>query len=323
MKHRKNIAALLAIALLLFTLAGCANQNEPTTVSGTSANAAHTVTVTDMMDRTVTVTQPVTRVVALDAADCEILYAIGAGDLLVGRGEYCDYPAQVTEVPSVQSGYETNLEQIIALQPQLLIMSTMNQTKEQVKQLEDAGIAVLVSQTTDIDGVYGAISVIGQAVGKESEADKVVDEMKNTFAQLAESKGDGSKSVYFEVSPLEYGLWTAGKNTFMDEIATMLGLTNAFADVEGWAAISEEQVIERNPDYIVTITMSFGEGQTPTDEILGRKGWENMTAVKNKAILNLTDNELSRPSPRLAEGAQALCQFVNSSEATEELSNAA
>ena len=74
--------------------------------------------------------------------------------------------------------------------------------------------------------------------------------------------------------------------------------------------VSEEQVLERNPDYIVTITMYFGEGPTPEEEIMGRNGWENVTAVKNSAILNLQNNELSRPVPRLADGAKMLCEFV-------------
>lgn len=96
----------------------------------------------------------------------------------------------------------------------------------------------------------------------------------------------------------------------MDEIAQMLGLKNAFADVEGWAEISEEQVLERDPDYIVTITMYYGEGPTPVEEIESRAGWENVAAVKNGKILNLQNDELSRPGPRLADGAKALYDFV-------------
>ena len=87
-------------------------------------------------------------------------------------------------------------------------------------------------------------------------------------------------------------------------------LSIGFADVTGWGEISEEQVLERNPDYIVTISMYFGEGPTPEEEILSRTGWENVTAVKNGKILNLPNNELSRPAPRLADGAKALYDFV-------------
>ena len=274
--------------------------------------ASGDVTVTDMTGREITLEEPAERIVALTASDCEILYAIGAGDLLVGRGEYCDYPEEVMEVPSVQSGADTNIEQIIALEPQVLLMSTMAQSEEQIRQLEDAGIKVVVSDAKDIDGVYEAIGIIGELTGRTDEADSVIQEMKDTFDEVkAESSGEDAPTVYFEVSPLEYGLWAAGSGTFMNEIAEMIGLKNVFDDVEGWAEISEEQVIERDPDYIVTITMYFGEGPTPAEEIKGRKGWENMTAVKNDAILNLQNNELSRPAPRLAEGAKALSDFVN------------
>ena len=274
-----------------------------------------TVTVTDMTGREVTVELPITRVVALQPADCEILYAIGAGDTVVGRGTYCDSPAEVLDVPSVQSGYDTNTEQIIDLEPQVLFMSTMAQSEEQIQSLEDAGVRVIVSETTDIQGVYSAIEMIGKVMGKEDNADALIEEMKTCFADLAEkAAGNEGKTVYFEVSPLEYGLWTAGKGTFMNEIAEIVGLKNCFDDVDGWAAISEEQVLERNPDYIVTITMYFGEGPTPIEEILARPGWENVTAVKNEAILNLVDNELSRPSPRLMDGAKMMYDFVYGAE---------
>ena len=316
MKLRKTIAALLAALLLALT--ACA-QPQPPAAAAPAATALpagapagnNPVTITDMAGREITLAEPATRVVALTAADCEILYALGAGDLLVGRGEYCDYPAAVLEVPSVQSGYETNLEQILALEPQVLLMAMMAQPEEHVAALEAAGVRVVVSDAQDIPGVYTAIEMIGALLGRETEAAGMIDSMKAAFSELAEGAGgDGEKTVYFEVSPLEYGLWTAGADTFMNEIAELLGLRNAFADVSGWAEISEEQVLERNPDYIVTISMYFGEGPTPVEEILGRAGWQNVTAVKNGAILHLENNELSRPSYRLVDGARALYQFV-------------
>ncbi len=281
-----------------------------TEAAGAAADAAP-VTLTDMAGREIALERAATRVVALSAADCEILYAIGAGELLVGRGEYCDYPAEVLDVTAVQSGLETNLEQILALEPQVLIMSVMAQSEEQVAALEAAGVTVVVSDAQDIDGVYDAIGMLGALVGKTGEAAALIESMQKTFADAAALYDGGEgKSVYFEASPLAYGLWTAGKGTFMDEVAAMLGLTNIFGDLSGWAEVSEEQVIERNPDVILTIGMYFGEGPTPEEEIYARAGWEGVTAVKDGAILNLPNNELSRPGPRLADGAKALGEFV-------------
>ena len=284
--NKKRIVSLLLALAMIFALAGCTSSEpaQPAEPSEPEASGS-AITVTDMTGREITLDEPATRVVALSAADCEFLYAVGAGDTLVGRGEYCDYPAEVLAVPSVQSGYDTNIEQIIALEPQVLLMSTMAQTEEQVAALEEAGIKVVVSDAQDIEGVYTALEMIGTLMGKEKEAEQVITTMQVQFHELSESASGQGKTVYFEVSPLEYGLWTAGKGTFMNEIAEMLGMKNVFDDVDGWAEISEEQVLERNPDYIVTITMYFGEGPTPEEEIMARPGWENVTAVQNGAIV--------------------------------------
>ena len=311
MKLNKTLAILVA-AMMLLSFAAFASAEDTS------------FTVTDMSGREITFDKPVERAVALTASDCEIIFALGAGDILVGRGEYCDYPAEVFEIPSVQSGYDTNIEQIIDLEPEVLFMSTMAQTEEQVAQLENAGIEVVVSDAQDIEGTYTAISMIGEILGKTEEANEVIDGMKAVFEEIQANKLDGTKTIYFEVSPLQWGLWTAGTSSFMSEIAEMMGLRNCFDDIsDSWAAISEEQVLERNPDFILTITMYYGEGPTPEEEIMGRAGWENVTAVKNGDILNLVNNELSRPAPRLAEGAQMLFDFVVESLAAEELAPAA
>lgn len=318
MKLRKISIIILALLLVFASFMGCSktqNDNEPTpspdaSIEPTSNPEDRSFTLTDMTGREIFFDEPATRVVVLTAADCEILYAIGAGDVVVGRGEYCDYPTEALDVVSVQSGSETNIEQIVALNPQVVLMSTMDQTVEQVSALEDTGIKVVVSNANDINGVYTDIEMIGKLTGRETEAASVINNMQTEFAELSANALDGTKTVYFEVSPLEWGLWTAGSGTFMNEICEMLGLKNAFSDVEGWAEISEEQVLERNPDYIVTIAMYFGEGPTPEEEIMSRQGWENVTAVKNSAILNLQNNELSRPSPRLVDGAKQLFELI-------------
>ena len=268
------------------------------------------VSIIDMMGHEVTLEKPAERIVALTASDCEIVFALGAGDLLVGRGEWCDYPAEVLAIPSVESGGNTNIEQILALNPDVVVMSSMAQTEEQVKQLNDAGVAVVVNEAKDIAGVYTSIELLGKLLGKEEQAAAIIDGMKAQFAEIEANKLDGEQTIYFEVSPLQWGLWTAGGGTFMNEIAEMMGLKNCFGDLDGWAQISEEQVLERNPDYIMTITMYYGEGPTPEEEIMSRAGWENVTAVKNGAILNLQNDELSRPAPRLADGAKMLYDFI-------------
>ena len=275
------------------------------------------ITVTDMHNREITLTEPVTRIVVMQPSDCEILCAIGCEDTIVGRGQYVDYPASILEVPMVQSGDETNIEEILALEPQVVLMNDMSQSEEQVKQLEENGVKVVVSKATDIEGVYYAIRMIGKLMGKDENAEAVIADMQATFDEIKANSKDEGKSVYFEVSPLQWGLWTAGNGTFMNELAGICGLTNAFSDLNDWASISEEQVLARDPDYIVTITMYYGEGPTPVEEILGREGWGDLKAVKNGTILNAESNAISRPGPRLKDAAIELYNFINGIEAEE------
>lgn len=299
MKRKVLLIAVLIAAVLLCT--GCAK-----------ASQTPSRTVTDMTGRDIVLNGDVTRVVALTAADCEILYAVGAGDALVGRGEYCDYPEAALSLPAVQSGAATNIEQIVALSPQVVFMDTMAQSVEQIAALEAAGIRVVVSEATDLEGVYESISVIGRVMNRESEAADVIAGMKQSFQELSDkaSAFSAKPTVYFEISPLQAGLWTAGKGTFMDEAASLLGAKNIFGDVTGWAGISEEQVIQRDPGYIVTTDKYAGTGPTPEQEIAGRAGWEHLSAVKDGHILNLTDDSLVRPGPRLADGVKQLYDFL-------------
>ena len=263
------------------------------------------LTVTDMKGREITLDAPASRIVAITASDVEILYALGAGDLLVGRGEYCDWPAEVLDKPVVKSGAETNLEEILALEPDVVIMATMAQTEDQVNALEAAGVKVIVSDAQNLEGVYTAVTLIGDVVGKADEATAIVKEMQDTFEEIT------GKTVYFEISPLQWGLWAAGKNTFMDELAEICGLTNAFAEIDGWGEVSEEQVLAKDPDYIVTTSMYWGEGPTPVEEIASRAGWDQLKAVKNNQIFNADSNAITRPGPRLMDAVRDLFSFIS------------
>ena len=300
MKYSKFTAAILAV-LLMVSLAGC-RQEEP---------SAKAITVTDMTGRTIKLDKPAEKVIPLSAATGDILYVLGCLDNCVGRGELCDYPEEILLLPKVNSGNDTNVEEIIALGPEVVFMSTMAQTTEQMDALEAAGIKVVVTDAQSIDGIYDEIRLIGTVMGKDEEAEKVVSDMKAVFAELeSNATGDGTRTVYFEVSPLMYGLWTAGNGTFMNELAKMLKLKNIFEDVDAWAQVSEEQVIERNPDLIVILSTPGVDPGEYISEVLSRKGWEGVTAVINGNVLMDTDSRLTRPSQRLTEGAKMLYDFV-------------
>ena len=272
------------------------------------------IVVTDMMGREITLSEPATRIVVMQPSDCEILCAIGCEEAIVGRGQYVDYPASILEVPVVQSGAETNVEEILVLQPQVVLMNSMSQSEEQVKQLEDNGVQVVVSTTSNIDSVYTAIQLIGKLMGKDAEAEAVIADMQATFDEIKAKVSGETKKVYFEISPPPY-LYTAGSSSYMNELAEICGITNIFADQEdAWLMISEEQVIERDPDYIVLIT---NMGSAGVEEILSREGWSDISAIKNRKVFNDEDSCMARPSPRLKDAAIELYNFVYEIEAEE------
>ena len=259
----------------------------------------------------ITLIKPAQRIIALTASDVEILYALGAGDRLVGRGEYCNYPLQALEVPSVQSGFETNIEQIIALSPDVVIAAKMAQSPEQADILEKAGIPVVITDAKNISEVYSSFELLGTLTGKEAEAKALAADIQTRLdAVKAKAAKHAQQTVYFEVSPLQFGLWTAGAGTFMQEIADVLNLKSIFSDVEGWAEVSQEQVFDRDPDYIVTVAMYFGEGPTPVEEIKSRTGWDSLKAVSEDQIILMDTDQLSRPGPRLADAAELLYTII-------------
>ncbi len=294
---KKRGLSLMLTLMLLLSLAAVSHAEE--------------LKVTDMLGRELAFSKPVDRVIVMMPGDCEILYAIGAGSLIVGRGEYCNYPAETADIEAVKSGQETNLEQIIALKPDVVVMTKMAQNAEHTEALAKAGIQTLVTDAQDIQGVYAAIALLGQVTGRADEASRLTGEMKEAFADIVK-KVDGRKagSAYYEASPLQWGLWASGSGTFMDEIGQMVGLANIFEGSSAWVEVSEEQVISLSPDYIFTTTMYFGEGPRPEEEILGRAGWENISAVKEKQVVNLDGDIFTRPGPRLVDAAGFLYEYL-------------
>lgn len=291
----KKLVSLFLAVLMVFSMA--------TTVLAEDA----AITVTDLYGREVTITEPVTRMIVLSPSDCEILCAIGCEDWLVGRGEYCDYPESILDLPALSTGKNLNIEEILALEPQLVVVDDMDQTDEQIQLLEANDVKVIVSKTTDIEGVYTTIRILSALTGKTAEGEAIVEYMQNAFAYIASISEPSEKTIYFEVMPLEYGLYTGGANTFLHELAQLCGMRNVFDDINQWSRISQEQIIARNPDYIVLIT---GMGEDAPNEVLSRDGWNEIPAIQNAAIYNADNSTMTRPSPRLVEAAEGLYEFL-------------
>ncbi|AXY26135.1 ABC transporter substrate-binding protein [Suicoccus acidiformans] len=303
-KTWQGILSLLMILSIAFV---------PVNAMDVEATSTDATEITDMLGRELTVVNELRRIVVLNPADAEILVALGADELIVGRGEYVDYPAnRVENIPTVGSGENLNLEEILALQPQLVVDTAMSFSPDEMERLEEAGIPVYVTDASTIAEVYEAIQGLAKLVNKEAEGEALIAEMQATFEEythLAKETTEEEHTIYYEISPLEFGLWTAGQGTFMDEIGQMLQVNNIFAEVEGWAEISPEQVLDLNPDYIVTTSMP-ADGFDPIDELLNRTGWQDVTAIDRQQVFQANADEFTRPGPRLADAIESLYHFI-------------
>jgi len=281
------------------------------------------ITVTDMAGREVTLDAPADRVVVMMPADAEILYALGMKDAIVGVGSNCVSPPEIEAMPGIDSltvvdpMYTFNEETVVGLKPQVVIMTMMAYSEDTVNSLESSGVKVVVTNAQDLEGVYTDIDLIGKVVGREAEAEALVAQMKQKFADIAAKSVDTGLKLYVDESPLQWGLWSAGKGTYFDDLAEICGLTNIFSDIEGHQNVSEEQVLERNPDIIISMTMYYGEGELPDEEIKNRAGWENVSAVKNGAVVYDPTNAVALPGPRLMEVADLLLELISQFEVTE------
>ncbi len=301
----KKVSVFFTIFLVAISLAACA-EPVPAPTPGTSAAAPTPIRFTDLTGETIEFATTPQRVIAMDPSQCEIIYALGAGNKLVALGSYCDYPPEAETVKKVGSYSKMNIEEIVALNPDCLLLGTMATDEAQAAAIKNAKIPVVVLNSKTIEDSYVNIGKIGMLLGKDAEAAAVVSSMKAQLdAVKAASAGGKAVSVYYEVSPLSSGPWTCGKATFQHELIEMAGGTNIFADLDGWVKVSEEQIVKLNPDVIIT-SKHAAQVEDPVAEILGRTGWEAITAVKGKRVYAIDTNIVSRAAPRLADGGTAI-----------------
>lgn len=232
-----------ATTLLLAT--ACTTQN--------STPASQTDTFIDDYQRSVEVPLNPIRIVSTSPAVTEIMYALKAEQLLVGRTDYCVYPPQAQEIPSIGGISNLNVEKIVSLNPDLVISGSMIPQKSS-QQLEQMGIPIVcVIEKQRFDGLYENISKIGQLVGRTSEADSLVELMKTQLQSLTQQLNNTNTvrpSVYYVVGFGPSGNFTAGGNSFINDLIDMAGGRNIAADITGWS-YSLEALMQADPDYIM------------------------------------------------------------------------
>lgn len=271
------------------------------------------ITLTDDAGRTVEIAKTPQRIISLAPSNTEILFALGLGHKIVGVTDFCDYPEEAKAIEKV-GGLEPNMEKIAALKPDLVLAigGSPAQVEKATEIEKKLGVAVLVLEPADIEGILANIELVGKATGTEKEASELVGEMRQRLNNItAKTKEAKSKpKVFFELDATDPSKpYTPGPGSFIDALITLAGGSNIGASAKmQWAQLSTEEIIAQDPEIIVLGDANYG---VTAEMVKARPGWSVITAVKNGAIYPIDDVLISRPGPRIIDGLEALARIIH------------
>ena len=302
-----NIAPFIAILLFsIILLVACSSQLTTTPTLQSSP-------IEDGLGRELILDEPAQRVVSLAPSNTEILFAVGAGDQVIGRDEFSDYPDQANTLPSVGGGFgDYNLEAIVDLEPDLVLAAEIN-TPEQVKAMEDLGLTVfLLPNPISLEEMYGNLLTVAKLTGHESETEELVEELRDRVSQveMGIESAEDQPTAFYELDATDPSApWTAGSGTFINTLITMAGGVNIASDMEGqYLQISVEELLVRDPQVILLGDSAYG---VTAESLSERPGWNNISALLNGRIYAFDDNLVSRPGPRLVDGLEELARLLH------------
>lgn len=270
------------------------------------------IQLTDGLGRTVELAGPASRIVTIVPSNTEILFAIGAGEQVVGRDDFSDYPPEALEVTSIGSTFgELNVEAIVGLDPDLVLVGDIT-PPEHIQALEAVGLTVFaVPNPQDFEDLFDSIRTVGQLTGRQSEAQALVDDLRIRYDQVLETvEGAELVSVFYELDGSDpTAPWTAGSATFQQLLFDLVAADNVASDIQGYAQLSLEEIVVRDPEVII-----FGAGPfvpTTVESLSERPGWTDLQAVANGQVYGVDTDLLDLPGPRLVEGLEQLARILH------------
>jgi len=276
------------------------------------------------------------RIVSLSPSNTEILFAVGAGNKVVGVTDYCNYPTELEarirtdEIARVGGYWDPSVETIVSLKPDLVLVSTAQctvktnncktncsrrceLTTKVAKRLERLGLNVLTLSPHSIDDVLGNILLVGNATGNSVEATDFVETLKQRINMVVtKSKAVSHKpKVYFEVWNNPY--ITVNSETWIGNLIRLAGGTNVFGEtVSEWPIIRSEDVIQQNPDIMVfPVIPGVARFWESFEAVKNRPGWNKISAVITGSLYQVSRDCISRPGPRLVESLELLAEMIN------------
>ncbi|HYU01070.1 MAG TPA: helical backbone metal receptor [Gemmatimonadales bacterium] len=282
--HRTHLAGLLALAV-----AACAGKERPASQGG--------IAVTDDAGRRVTLATPAQRIVSLLPSFTELLFAIGAGDRLVGRTAWCDYPREALAVPNVGDGMPPNVEAVAARRPDLVVLYRSGQNVPAAEQLERLGIRTVLLDLNLLEDLGPAARRLGVLTAHRPAADSLARVMDSVVSQPPAPSTRSLAFIVWDNPPI-----VIGAGSYLDRLATLAGARNVFHDISSPSAqVSIETIAARDPEFVAVLSDSTG-----APRYAARPEWQAVRAVQQRRFLLLPGQLFGRPGPRVAQAVREL-----------------
>ena len=300
----RKLGLVISVSLALTLVAAC---HKPSQNSSPAELLAPTHRVRDEAGREVELPPKIDRIVSLAPNLTEIVYAVGAGDRLVGDTEYCDYPAAAKKVAKIGDTVHPSVERIIALKPQIVLVSTASQLEAFTKQLDQQHIAVYVTNPQSLDDIFRSIQTLGELFGEHERAAKLIAELRSRAdAVEAATKQTKPVKVFYQLSGEP--LYTIGRESYLTDLVRRAGGVSVTADVPGaFPRFSDEAALAARPEAIILPT----GGSMGTANATVASPLKNSPAVLSNRIYKINDDHLSRPGPRLIEGLEEMARALH------------
>lgn len=284
------MVARYCLALFVVSLIGCAPG--PSVVRGAGA-----IVLTDDAGTVTSLPRAASRVVSLVPAATELVFALGAGDRLVGRTKWCDYPAEAARIPSVGDGLLPNVEAIAAARPDLVLAYRSPSNAPAVGQLRGLEIPVLELAIDRFEDFERDARLVGRALGLGTRGDSLAVAARADLerATVLADRPPGVLIVAWADPPM-----TIGGGSYLDEILRRAGARNIFGDSDRPSfVVSLEAVVARNPDRVLIV------GDDDPD-FASRAEWQVVPAIRDRRFVRVTGSMFNRPSPRIGEAVRTL-----------------
>ena len=308
----------LVMLLLAVALVGC-QLATPSPTPTASATGSPTPTPTpaspyplelpDDEGTTVTIERRPQRIVSLTPATTEIVFALGAGERMVGRGDFDDFPPEAVALPGVATFTGVEHEALVALEPDLVLAGGNNFTAAaDVDRMRDLGIPVLVVYAESLDGVLSDIRLIGLAIDAPAEAETLLTSMQARISEVSAAvRGLPRPRTFYQIGS-EPEIYGPAPDSFIADMVSLAGGEPVTTGNPAVFAMPLERLVDQDPQVIVLGDAQYGV--CPTD-VLARPGWGTITAVREGSIVPVFDTIVTRPGPRLAEGLAALALAIH------------